>query len=188
MNYSNKNKVEMVFLGRGGQGIKTSAEIIAQAVSSKGKYIQAFPEFGPERSGAPVRSFLRISDHPIRTHEPITNPDYLIIMDDSLVDSSAVKELKNVQLIILNSKKEPGDFRELKRKARKLITIDASGISKRIVGENRPNTVILGKLVFVSDVVSLEKLQEVFERIFSSKLKKEKLAKNLKAIEEAYDI
>src|SRR5512133_2510001 len=94
-----KDLIEIIFYARGGQGAKSAAEIMAQAAVSEGKFVQAFPSFGPERSGAPTETYLRISEKEIRTHEPIIEPDVVVVLDESLLQS----EKNNADIWIINS-------------------------------------------------------------------------------------
>lgn len=184
----NKNKYEIIIYGRGGQGAKTTAEIIAQAALSEGKNIQAFPEFGPERSGAPVKTFVRISDYEIKTREPIVDPDCVLVLDETLLDSINVTEnLDNKEPLIINSAKTKKELGVKTGFKGNLIPIDASGLSKEIIGEHRPNTVILGKFAFVTEKIKIETITRFFKDKYLEKLGKEKTNKNIKAIEMAYD-
>jgi pyruvate ferredoxin oxidoreductase gamma subunit len=184
-----KKSFEIIIYGRGGQGAKTSSELIAQSALKDGKFVQAFPEFGPERSGAPVKSFVRISEDQIRTREPVINPDCVLVLDDSLLEISDVtKNINKEGFLIINSKK---DKKEMKAKLSfegNVICINASGISLDVIGENRPNTVILGKFAFVTEMIKLDNLLEVFREKYIEKIGKEKTEKNLEAITKAYDI
>lgn len=188
-----KEMIEIIFHGRGGQGAKVAAEIMAQAAVSEGKFVQAFPSFGPERSGAPTKAFVRISEKEIRTHEPITDPDIVVVLDETLLDSQIVTDnLDKNEFLIVNSRSSAEDIREklLARSenfAGKIYPIDANGISMEIVGQPRPNTVILGKLIKVSEVAKLESVTEEFRKIFTAKIGEEMTEKNIKAIEKAYD-
>ncbi len=184
----NKDKYEIIIYGRGGQGAKTTAEIIAQASLSEGRNVQAFPEFGPERSGAPVKTFVRISDHEIKTREPITDPDCVLVLDETLLDAIDVtKNLDNKEPLIINTKKTKQQLISKIGFKGNIIPIDATGLSKEIIGENRPNTVILGKFAFVTEKIKVETIAKFFEEKYSEKIGKEKTKKNIEAIERAYD-
>ncbi len=190
---NHKDIFEVIFFARGGQGAKTTAEILAQAGTHEDKFVQAFPSFGPERSGAPTKTYLRISEHEIRTHEPVVDPDLVVVLDDTLLDSQEVSfNLDKDEFLIINTKMAEHEVREkLIQKGGKfegkIHPIDASGISLSIIGQPRPNTVILGKFVQVSGVVKMESMIEEFRRIFEKKLGKENCDKNIQAIEKAYD-
>ncbi|MEA2007336.1 MAG: 2-oxoacid:acceptor oxidoreductase family protein [Patescibacteria group bacterium] len=184
----NKNKYEIIIHGRGGQGAKTTAEILVQAAVGEGKYVQAFPEFGPERSGAPIRSFVRISDEPIRTHEPVTDPDCVLVLDDTILDVVDVTpNLSDKEPLVINSKKGKQELGKQHNFSGIIIPVDASGMSLEVIGENRPNTVILGKFAFVTEVVKIEGIVEVFRKKYESKIGKEKTDKNVEAIMKAYN-
>jgi len=192
MNY-HKEMMEIIFYGRGGQGGKSAAEIVAQAAVNEGKFVQAFPQFGPERSGAPTRTFVKISDEPIRSHEPITDPDIVVVLDETILDSEKVTEnLDKDEFLIINSKASVEELRK-KMYAKgmdykgKIYPVDANGISIEIVGQPRPNTVILGKLVQITEIASLESITEEFRKIFEGKIGKVATEKNISAIEKAYD-
>lgn len=182
-----KNKYEIIIHGRGGQGAKSAAEILVQAAIRKGKFVQAFPNFGPERTGAPMCAFVRISSEPIRTREPIVDPDCVLVLDETIADVVDVtRNVTGTEALIINSNK---DKRELARKLKfegNIKPIDASGISKEIVGEDRPNMVLLGKLVFVTHIVELDDLIYAFRDKYEKKLGKERSDKNIEAIEKAF--
>ena len=183
------NIIEIVFFARGGQGAKAAAEIIAQAAAKEGKFIQAFPSFGPERSGAPTKNFVRISDQPIRSHEPVEDPDAVLVVDETLLgDPEITKNLDQDESLIINSVKFS---EELAKKVPsfngKIYPIDATGMSLTIIGQPRPSTVILGKLIKVTEIVRLESVLAEFRNIFEKKIGKEETEKNILSIEKAYD-
>lgn len=188
-----KDIFEIIFYARGGQGAKSAAEMIAQAAVKEGKFVQAFPQFGPERSGAPTKTFVRLSDKEIRTHEPVTDPDVVVVLDETILDSEVVtKNLDRKEALIVNTQKEAEEIREkLHTEGGKfegrIYAVDANGISMEIIGQPRPNTVILGKFVQVTEAVKLESFISEFRNIFESKIGKENTDKNILAIEKAYD-
>jgi pyruvate ferredoxin oxidoreductase gamma subunit len=187
-----KDIFEIIFHARGGQGAKTAAEIIAQAATAEGKFVQSFPSFGPERSGAPTKTYVRVSNREIRTHEPIVDPDVVVVVDETLLSSVIVTDnLDKNEALVVNSKKSPEELRELIEKKNKyegkIHPIDANGISLQIVGQPRPNTVILGKLVKITEIVKLESVIVEFRKIFEAKIGKKNCEKNVQAIEKAYD-
>lgn len=184
----NKDKYEIIIYGRGGQGAKTTAEIIAQAGLAEGRNVQAFPEFGPERSGAPVKTFVRISDNQIKTREPIIDPDCVLVLDETLLDVIEVTEnLNEKEPLIINSQKSRQQISQKIGFKGNIIPIDASGLSREIIGENRPNTVILGKFAFVTEKIKVETIATFFREKYLEKIGKEKTEKNIEAIEKAYD-
>ncbi len=183
-----KDIMEIIFFARGGQGAKTAAEIIAQAAVFEGKFVQAFPSFGPERSGAPTKTYLRIAEKAIRSKEPIVDPDVVVVLDETLLDSQIVTDgLDKNEALIINSTKSSQEIKNLIRFEGKIYPVDANGISLAIIGQPRPNTVILGKLIKVAELVKLENIIREFKKIFEEKIGKENCDKNVLAIEKAYD-
>jgi len=169
--------IEFVFYGRGGQGAKTSGELLAEAALLEGKYVQAFPEYGPERRGAPTRAFVRIDKKEIRLHEPILNPNFTIIFDESLI-----KLVENKDTVaIINSRSEIKDFKEN-------YVVDATQISYNIFGRPMPNTVLLGSLIKVSNVVKLDSLIKVVEQLFSKKYNQEIVNKNFELVRKGFEL
>lgn len=184
-----KNRYEIIIHGRGGQGAKTTAEILVQAAVREGKYVQAFPNFGPERTGAPMRAYVRISNQPIRTHEPVVDPDCVLVLDETILDSVDVTSgISEEESIVVNSKKTKAELEKAIRSKGNVVPVDATGMSKDIIGENRPNTVILGKFAFVSEKVKLENIIDAFRDKYLKKIGQEKTDKNVEAIEKAYNI
>jgi pyruvate ferredoxin oxidoreductase gamma subunit len=183
--------IEIRWHGRGGQGAKTAALLFADAAMSSGKFIQAFPEYGPERMGAPVQSFNRLSDKPITLHCGITSPDIVIILDATLLDTIKVTDgLSEDGKIILNTTLSPKEARKkLGIKGKKVFTVDASGISKECLGREIPNTPMLGALIKVSGLLDIKNLisdtKKKLEKKFRSK--PELIEGNLKAIKQAYE-
>jgi len=184
-----KEIFEIILFGRGGQGAKVAAEVITQAAVKEGKFVQAFPNFGPERSGAPTKTFVRISDQPIRNHEPVIDPDTVLVLDETLIDDQDVtNNLDKYESIVINSPKNREELaRFFPRFEGKIYPIDATGLSLKIIGQPRPNTAILGKFIKVTEIVKLDSLLKEFREIFEKKIGKEETDKNILAIEKAYD-
>lgn len=181
--------IEIIFFARGGQGAKVAAEIVTQAAVKEGKFVQAFPSFGPERSGAPTKTFVRISNRPIRTHEMVVDPDVVVVLDETLIgEPDIAKNLDENEALIINSAALGSDLAHKFPDFRgKIHTVDALGISLRVIGQPRPNTAILGKLIKVTDIVKLESVVEEFRKIFEAKLGTEETEKNILAIVQAHD-
>lgn len=179
-----KNLLEITFFARGGQGAKSAAEILAQAAVLEGKFVQAFPSFGPERSGAPTETYLRISDQEIKTHEPIVNPDIVVILDETLLRT----EKKPAETWIINSVQDSAELKSKFKLSGEVYPIDANKISLEIIGVARPNTVILGKLAQKIKLVKIESIEAEFRKIFEAKIGGAMTEKNIQAIREAYDI
>lgn len=183
-----KKIFEIVFHARGGQGAKTAAELLAQAALHEGKFVQAFPDFGPERSGAPMKTYVRISDDPIRTHEPVVDPDMVAVLDETLLGIVDVsKNLDENESLIVNTTKDRETVSRETKYIGNIYPIDALGLSLDIIGEPRPNTAILGKIIKISEIVKLESVTDVFKEKYVAKIGPEKTGKNVQAIEKAYD-
>ena len=180
--------IEVRWHGRGGQGVVTANEILAGAALKEGKYIKAFPEFGPERMGAPIRAFARISDEPIVVHSQVYYPDVVVVIDPTLIGVINVLDgLKQNGSVIANY---PDGKDKLKMKIGSEADIHAVNATKIALDElGRPmtNTAMLGALVKVSDIVSLKSVLEELRAKFTGKFKDEVIAKNVKAVERAYE-
>ncbi len=180
---------EIRWHARGGQGAKTASTFLAEAAIGAGKYSQGFPDYGPERMGAPMRGFTRISDHPIRLHSAIEEPDTVVVLDDTLLDTVNVCEgLTETGTVIVNTKKQPDVVRsKIKWNGKKLYLINASQIALEELGRPIPNTPMLGALVKVSDTITLDVLLEDITKKFTKKFKKQVVEGNLRAIKRAYE-
>src|SRR3989339_513048 len=170
-----KDILEIRWHGRGGQGAKTAALLFADAALSLGMYIQAFPEYGPERMGAPVQSFNRLSKKPITIHCGITSPKIVAVLDPTLMASVDVTGgLLESGSIIVNTSKSPAEIRaELGLKTGKVYTVDASKIATEKIGRNIPNTPMLGALAKVSAALDftamLKDTEEKLKKKFAHK-------------------
>lgn len=180
------NKIEQIRVhGRGGQGVVTAAELIAMAAFYDGLESQAFPNFGVERSGAPIQSYARISKEKILTREQIYNPSVLIIQDSSLLDTNnlLVGVNKDTKIIINASENHWSELKNNKN----VFFSPATEIALEIIGKNIVNTVILGAFVKYTKLVSLESLKKAITEKFKNK-GKEIVDKNIKAVEKAFKI
>jgi pyruvate ferredoxin oxidoreductase gamma subunit len=187
-----KDMVEIRWHGRGGQGAKTAALLLGDAALGAGKYIQAFPEYGPERMGAPVASFNRISSKPIMLHSGVTNPHVVLVLDPTLIESVDITEgVSDDGIIIVNTEKNPTDIRqELGITGKmKIYTVDASTISKETIGRDIPNTPLLGALLKVTGIIDFKEMVEDTRKKLEKKFKSkpEVIEGNIKAIERAYN-
>lgn len=183
--------VEIRWHGRGGQGAKTAALLLADAAFNTGKYVQGFPEYGPERMGAPITAYNRISSERMTVHSNIYEPDYVVVVDESLIDSVDVtKGLKPGGAIIINSGKTPGEIRKkLGEIDARVCTIDAGKISEECLGKNFPNTPMLAAVVKVSGVVEAVQFQKDMEASFQHKFatKPQVIEGNLNALKRAME-
>ena len=163
--------VEIRWHGRGGQGAKTACLLLADAAFSSGKYVQGFPEYGPERMGAPITAYNRISDERCTVHSNIYDPDYVVVVDESLIETVDVtKGLNPEGAIIVNTPKSPAEVRkELGNYPGRVCTIDARRISEEILGKNFPNTPMLAAAVKVSGVVDADQFVSNMEASFKHK-------------------
>nr|WP_315022384.1 2-oxoacid:acceptor oxidoreductase family protein [uncultured Aminipila sp.] len=152
------NTVEIRWHGRGGQGAKTACLLLADVAFNSGKHVQGFPEYGPERMGAPITAYNRITDKRCTVHSNIYTPDYVIVVDETLLGSVDVtKGLKEDGAIIVNSQKDPQELRSMLGNFKgKVCSIDARRISEETIGKNMPNTPMLAAAVKVSKVVEQE--------------------------------
>ena len=183
------NMIEIRWHGRGGQGAKTASLLLADAAFNTGKYIQGFPEYGPERMGAPITAYNRISDEPITIHSNIYYPDYVVVVDDTLLESVDVTSgLKEDGAILINTTK-PAEVlkKELKGYKGDIYTLDARKISLETLGKYFPNTPMLAGIVKVSKIMTDEELIEDMKGSFKHKFAKkpEVIEGNMKALEMA---
>ena len=183
------NMIEIRWHGRGGQGAKTASLLLADAAFNTGKYIQGFPEYGPERMGAPITAYNRISSSPIRIHSNIYNPDYVVVVDDSLLETVPVTDgLKDTGAIIINTTKDANTLKPLLNGYNgKIYTIDARKVSIEALGKYFPNTPMLAAIVKVANIMSEEEFLNDMEGSFKHKFAKkpEVIEGNMKAIEMA---
>ena len=179
--------IEIRWHGRGGQGAKTASLLLADAAFNTGKYIQGFPEYGPERMGAPITAYNRISNKPITIHSNIYEPDYVVVVDDSLLDCVDVTSgLKQDGAIVINTTKDANEIKaKLKNYSGKIFTVDAREISIVALGKYFPNTPMLAAIVKVSGVMTDEELLEDMKSSFKHKFAKkpEVIDGNMKALE-----
>ena len=183
------NLIEIRWHGRGGQGAKTASLLLADAAFNTGKYIQGFPEYGPERMGAPIVAYNRISDTPITIHSNIYEPDYVVVVDDTLLDCVDVTSgLKTSGAIVINSTRDNESLKEsLKGYEGSVYKIDARKISEEALGRYFPNTPMLAAIVKVSGIMSDEELLNDMIGSFKHKFAKkpEVIDGNMKALEMA---
>lgn len=182
--------IEVRWHGRAQQGVVTAAKVLGEACLRSGKFVQAFPEFGPERMGAPVRAYNRISDEPIRLHCQVTEPRYVLIADPTLISTVNVTEgTPDNAIFIINTQKGPGEMREelgLAGKGAKVYTLDAGKISLETIGRVMPNTPLLGALAKATGFIALESLIENFKEGYSKKFSPKVIEGNVAAMNRGY--
>ncbi len=179
--------IEIRWHGRGGQGAKTASLLLADAAFNTGNYIQGFPEYGPERMGAPITAYNRISKKPITIHTNIYEPDYVVVVDDTLLESVDVTAgLKTTGAIVINTTKSADYLKTvLKGYSGNIYTIDARKVSMETLGKYFPNTPMLAAIVKVANIMSDEELLNDMKGSFKHKFAKkpEVIEGNMKALE-----
>ncbi len=181
--------LEIRWHGRGGQGAVTAGRLLAEAALAKGHYGQAFSEFGPERRGAPVQAFTRLSSSLIRAYYGIANPNAVVVMDPSLADTVDVTQgLTEDGFLLVNTKAPPGLVKQkLKKTDARVYTVDASSIARECLGITIPNTAMVGALVRVMGILELEDVIAYFKAAFASKYSPKVLEGNLEAMRMAHE-
>jgi 2-oxoacid:acceptor oxidoreductase gamma subunit (pyruvate/2-ketoisovalerate family) len=180
-----KKLLEFRWHGRGGQGAWTASELLARTALSEGKYIQSFPEFGPERMGAPVTAFTRISTEPIRLHCAVYDPDVVVVLDNTLLKTVPVTAGINQDddIIIVNSTEDPATVRSnLHIVKGRVWTVPATEIALRILGAPITNTAMLGTVAKATNIVTMEGI----EKTVKGRFKLDIAEKNFAVIKEAY--
>lgn len=184
--------VEIRWHGRGGQGAKTASLLLASAVFETGKYVQGFPEYGPERTGAPLTAYNRIADERILIHSNIYNPDYVVVVDESLMGCIPVDNgLKKEGAIIVNTTKSVEQIKQkLVNKDIKIYTVSADDIAYKNIGKAIPNTVMLTAVVKISGLIEKADFFKIMETSMKKQFasKKEVIAGNMNAIKETWDL
>ncbi len=185
------NVTEIRWHGRGGQGAKTAALLLADVAFQTGKYVQGFPEYGPERMGAPITAYNRISDTQIRVHSNIYDPEYVVVVDESLLDTVDVTAgLREDGAILVNTEKSKEEILpHLKGYKGEVYTIDAKKVSLATLGKYFPNTPLLAAIVKVANIMDqdrfLKEMRASFEHKFATK--PEVIDGNMKALEMAFE-
>lgn len=181
-----KNTIEIRWHGRGGQGAKTAALLLADVAFETGKYVQGFPEYGPERMGAPITAYNRISDEVIRIHSNIYEPDYVVVVDETLLEAVDVtKGLNPDGAIVVNTPRKAAEIAALlKGYQGRVYVVDARRISVAALGKYFPNTPMLAAIVKVCGVMEEERFVEEMQKSFSHKFasKPEVVEGNMKAL------
>ena len=185
--------LEIRWHGRGGQGAKTAALLMGESAAEAGKYVQAFPEYGQERMGAPVTAYNRISNNPIRLHCSVQNPKYVVVLDPTFLGAvDFTNGILDGGAILINTSETPADWKQklsLDGKNIRIYTVDASKISKEEVGGNFPNTPMLGALIKVTNVLPVEEALNAIRSKLTIKFrnKPELIDRNLKAIQRSFE-
>jgi len=181
--------VEIRWHGRGGQGAVTASELLAETALHEGKHLQAFPDYGPERMGAPIRAYTRISNSPIRQHCQVTEPDVVVVLDSTLIGSvDFTQGLKDDGLLVVNTAASPAELRRILDWTKgKVLTVDATRIALDTVGRNFPNIPMLGALLKGIDVVSKDSIRSEISNRLGARVSAEMAKANISAFDRAYD-
>lgn len=180
---------EVRWHGRGGQGAKTAATLLAEAALSEGKYSQGFPEYGPEREGAPMRGFTRISDEPIRLHCTIDSPDVVVVLDDTLLEAVDVcAGLATGGTVVVNTILKPEDIgKKLSASETKLFTVNATQIALDEIGRPIPNTPMLGALIKATGILEIDTIYNEVQEKLGKKFTRQIIDGNIHAVKRAYE-
>ncbi len=173
---------EIRFHGRGGQGAWTASLLLAQAGLMEGKQIQSFPAFGPERAGAPMTAYTRISEKPIQIHSSVYEPDMVVVLDPTLLGPAVAEGLKPSSKVVVNTTETADAVKKKLGVKNETWVVDATGMAMRIMGVNITNTVLLGAIVKASGQVKLESVLAVVKERFQGKVRDQ----NLEVVEVAY--
>jgi pyruvate ferredoxin oxidoreductase gamma subunit len=183
--------IEIRWHARGGQGAKTAAIFLAEAVLDQGKYGQGFPEYGPERRGAPVRGYTRIAEEPIRRHCSIENPGIVIVLDPTLLESPAAAVTAGTSAdttFLVNTSEEPALItKRLGVTGAKVYTVDATQIALDCFGRSIPNMPMIGALLAVVNLMTLDQLKVSLGERFQSKFSQAVIDGNLQAVTRAHE-
>lgn len=183
--------LEIRWHGRGGQGVKTAALLFGEAASETGKYIQAFPEYGPERMGAPVQAFNRLSDKPIRLHSGVKHPKVVVVLDASFIGKIPITEgLKGDGVVLINTMESPSEIKaRLNLDKITVYTVDASKIALEELGRDVPNTPMLGALIRATGILDFNLMLKSIEKKLSEKFRgRERIIEgNIRSIKRAYE-
>ncbi len=180
--------MEICWHGRGGQGVVTASEILAETVVAEDKYVKAFPEFGPERMGAPIKAFTRISEKPIRLHTQVYEPDVVVVLDGTLIGKVDVaKGLKKGGIILANYDGTPEQLQKAIGTDAECHTVNALKISMEEIGRPVANTAMLGTLIKFKPIVPYESIEEHIKLKFKGKLNEKAINANLSALKRAYN-
>jgi pyruvate ferredoxin oxidoreductase gamma subunit len=180
---------EIRWHGRGGQGVVTAGKMLADVALNSGQYFQAFPDYGPERAGAPIRAFTRLSGEPIHKHCQIQEPDIVMVLDPTLLEAIDVADgLKKDGMLLVNTDQSPQEVRDkVGFQTGKVFTVDATKIALETLGREITNTPMLGAFVKATGMLTVEELIEQTRKQFGSKFGKAVVDRNVEAIRRAAD-
>lgn len=181
---------EIRWHARAGQGAVTAAQLVAEIAMAAGRYMQAMPEFGPERTGAPLKAYTRLADEPIEIHNNVVNPDIVVVMDTTLLGQVDVLEgIKPQGCVIVNTRQAPDEVRAALSvpASIKVACVDATQIALDTIGRNIPNTPLVAAMARVCGVATLDDVCDHIAREFSKKFNERVVAGNLDSVRRAYE-
>ena len=180
--------LEIRWHGRAGQGAKSASQMLAESALEQGKFVQAFPEYGAERTGAPMKAFTRIGDTPILVRAVIENPDIVIVIDDTLLSPDIVGGLDEKEGVLLVNSVRPFEWIRSKTNFKgKICKVPATDIALEEIKKGVPNTAMLGALVKITGVVPLEAIESRIEKMFLSKFGEEVVNANKRALKRGFE-
>jgi pyruvate ferredoxin oxidoreductase gamma subunit len=181
--------LEIRWHGRGGQGAKTAVFMLAESLVEQGKFAQGFPDYGPERMGAPIRGYNRISDRPVTLHCGVDQPAIVVVLDPTLIGSGEITAgLKPDGKVLVNSPLSPGEMRrQLKLKDASVYTVDATGIALKEIGLPIPNSPMIGALLKVTGLADIDSMAAIVGKKFEGKLSQKAVKGNITAMKRAYE-
>lgn len=181
--------LEIRWHGRGGQGAKTAVFLLAESLVDQGKFAQGFPDYGPERMGAPIRGYNRISDKMVKLHCGVTEPDIVVVLDPTLIGTVGITDgLKPGGTVLVNSTEEPAAMRgTLGLGDGKVFTVDATGIALSEIGKPIPNSPMIGALLKVTGLADIDDMAAIVAKKFEGKLSDAVVEGNRKAMKRAYE-
>ena len=183
--------IEIRWHGRAGQGVVTAGELLAEAAMGEGKFFQAFPDYGPERMGAPVKSYTRISDQPIEIHSQIQRPDVVVVVNPNLIGVvNLIEGLADGGVVLINTPLSPADIREklgLVGRPVQVWTVDATRIGMETLRRDIPSTIMLGALVRATNLVGIDSLLHLVREKLGEKLQAHVVEANLAGLKRAYE-
>ena len=181
--------LEIRWHGRGGQGAKTAVFLLAESLVEQGKYAQGFPDYGPERMGAPIRGYNRISDRPVKLHCGVNQPEIVVVLDPTLIGTADITSgLRPGGTVLVNSPDTPGAMRKtLGLKDGAVYTVDATGIALDEIGKPIPNSPMIGALLKVTDLADIDDMAAIIAKKFEGKLTEAVIEGNKKAMKRAYE-
>jgi pyruvate ferredoxin oxidoreductase gamma subunit len=184
---SNREYLEIRWHGRGGQGVVTAGKLLAETALGTGQYFQAFPDYGPERMGAPIRAFTRLGSSPITIHSQIEEPDVVLVLDPTLLGTVAVTEgLKEDGALLVNTLMSPAEIREITGyQTGRVFTVDASHIAIEEMGREITNTPMLGAFAKATGLFEIEQLTDQLRSWFGKKVSSDVVEANVRALQRA---